>query len=85
MVTRTLPVPSKWRIRRDKARYWVKNYAIPYARFKVKTYSREVKGNVYTVFGLVCFSAAGYVHSLFAGLIVTGACWFALELKTRGV
>jgi hypothetical protein len=45
---------------------------------------KEIRGNIYTVFGLTCFTAAGFIHSVFTGLIVMGVCWFALELKTRG-
>jgi hypothetical protein len=75
---------SKWQLRKVKFRYWSKNYAIPFAKARARHYASGLKSNVYSVFGLVCFCAAGYVHSLFAGLIVTGASWFALELKTRG-
>lgn len=86
--TQALPLParspSKWRLRYDKARTWTKRTAIPFAKFKVREYAREAKSNIYTVFGLTCFAAAGFVHSVFTGLIVTGCCWLALELKARG-
>lgn len=78
------PTPTKWQHRRNRFRQWSKSYAIPFAKARTKHYASGIKSNIYSVFGLVCFCAAGYVHSLFAGLIVTGASWFALELKTRG-
>jgi hypothetical protein len=84
--TQSLPrVPlSGWKLRKAKFRHWRHNYALPFAKARAQHYASGIQNNIYTVFGLVCFCAAGYVHSLFAGLIVTGASWFALELKTRG-
>lgn len=39
--------------------------------------------NFYTMSGLACFSAAGFVHSVFTGLIVTGVSLLVLEWRIR--
>lgn len=53
----------------------------------VKRGSRPVSShlaeNFYTMAGLSFFSAAGYVHSLFTGLIVTGVSFLVLEWRVR--
>lgn len=48
-----------------------------------RPYWSQIRENLYAVAGFGFFSAAGYVHSLFTGLIVTGVCFLIFEWKVE--
>jgi len=48
---------------------------------KARPSIRRASQHMFTVAGLACFDAAAFVHSVFAGLIVTGVSFLVLEWK----
>lgn len=70
--------------RLKRLRWWAKSVGIPKARYRAAQYLDYGKTNFQTVAALSSFTAAGFVHSVFSGLIVMGVCWGALEVKTKG-
>lgn len=55
-----------------------------YARTAAHALRTHIQDNLYTLSAAGCFSAAGFVHSTFTGLLVTGACLLTIELKNNG-
>lgn len=55
--------------------------ALPLVRAKGKPAARHVAEHAYSILGLGCIDSAAFYHSVFAGLLVTGASWFFFEWK----
>lgn len=78
MTTLSLPVSRPRRLRKAGLEFLglVKKHTRP-AVNHIKEYG-------YTMAAGIFFSAAGFVHSPFTGLIVTGVSFLALEWRVRG-
>lgn len=91
MVAPALPNPRLRRVGENagnsfrRVRSDVKTKWLPVFRATNKAVLKHVQEHAYTMAGLACFDAAGFTHSQFVGLIVTGASFFAFELKNKGV
>lgn len=92
MTTATLPVPSpslreRWegtKKRYQRLRHHARTEWAPRVTYGSRASLRHLQENAYTMLGMASFDAAGFVHSVFTGLLVTGATFLVMELKTRG-
>jgi len=56
---------------------------LAHTREKASPAARHLREHGYTMTGLACLDAAAFVHSVFAGLIVTGVSFLVLEWRVR--
>lgn len=86
MTTQTLPKQPEGPVSRAGRRTWyvfVTTMAIATRQLglRARPTATHLRDHGYTIAGLTLIGAAAFVHSLFAGLLVTGILFLVLEWK----
>jgi hypothetical protein len=75
--------PPRWAMRLGRSVRAVKRGTVRVVGASVPAALRHLRDHAYAFIGLGSLSAAGFVHSLFTGLIVMGVAWLVLEFKIQ--